>query len=362
MNVPVTVALDVMGGDHGAAAIIEGANLIMKDYRVVTFLMVGDEAVIHPLLEIYPALKPKTTIIHTDEMIADDEKPSIALRRGRKSSMRLAIRAVKEGQAAGIVSAGNTGAMMAISKLVLQTLPGIDRPAIAGVMPSLKHDNIMLDLGANIHCDASNLFEFAAMGDAFARALLGRENPTIGLLNVGSEDIKGPEAVQNAAAMLQEEDCPINFHGFIEGNDITRGIVDVIVTDGFTGNIALKTIEGTAGMFAGFLKEGLKTAPIWVRMGALIAKQGLENVKRRIDPREYNGAMFIGLNGIVVKSHGGSDAYGHACAIEKAVRLAQFDINRKIIEELAATSYPGFDLEDALGETELLPKGLDQDE
>src|SRR5258707_11102964 len=228
--------------------------------------------------------------------------------------MRLAIDAVADGRADGVVSAGNTGALMAIAKFALKTLPGIDRPAIATIVPTRRGESVMLDLGANIECDAENLVQFALMGDAFARTVLGLVQPTVGLLNVGSEDLKGNDAVRAAAAKLRSPGGPVKFHGFIEGNDIAAGTVDVVVTDGFTGNIAVKTAEGTARMFGEFMRAAFKHS-VLARIGYLFAADALKKMRQRIDPRRYNGAMLLGLNGIAVKSHGGADALGFANAI-----------------------------------------------
>jgi glycerol-3-phosphate acyltransferase PlsX len=258
-------------------------------------------------------------------VVRADEKPSIALRSGRNSSMRLAIDAVKQGDAQGVVSAGNTGALMGMSKFVLKTLPGIDRPAIGGLFPTLKGETVMLDLGANVHCDAGNLIDFAVMGTAFARVVLGLEAPTYGLLNVGSEEIKGHEALHEASTFLREAGLPGKFVGFIEGDDIAKGTVDVVVTDGFTGNIALKTAEGTAKMVNEYVRRSFRSS-VMAGFGYLMARSALNKLRVRIDPRRYNGAVFLGLNGIAVKSHGGTDAMGFANAVGVAIDLSQHDL------------------------------------
>ena len=267
-----------------------------------------------------PRLTARAQIHHTSELVTNEAKPSVALRTGRRSSMRLAIDAVAEGRADGIVSAGNTGALMAMAKFALKMLPGIDRPAIASFFPTQRGESVMLDLGANIECDADNLVQFALMGDAFARSVLGLLQPTVGLLNVGSEDLKGHEAVRSAATQLRAENSPVKFHGFIEGNDIAAGTVDVIVTDGFTGNVALKTAEGTARLFSEFLRAAFKHS-LLARLGYLLAADALKKMRERMDPRRYNGAMLLGLNGIAVKSHGGADALGFCNAIGVAVDM-----------------------------------------
>ena len=317
----LTIALDAMGGDNAPQSVLNGANLARKRFPQVRFLLVGDEARLAPMLDRLPRLKKVTHIRHTDQVVTDDAKPSVALRSGRGSSMRLAIDAVHDGVAAGIVSAGNTGALMAMSKFVLKTLKGIDRPAMAGFFPTLRGESVMLDLGANIECTADNLVQFAALGEVFARTVLGLTRPTVGLLNVGSEELKGNDAVRSAAARLKETTLPIDFHGFIEGNDIAAGTVDVIVADGFTGNIALKTAEGTAKLYSEFLRQAFKSSTVSA-VGYLLARPALRKLRRRVDPRRYNGAVFLGLNGIVVKSHGGSNSLSFATAIGVAVDMA----------------------------------------
>jgi glycerol-3-phosphate acyltransferase PlsX len=242
----LTIALDAMGGDNAPQVVVRGANIARQRNPQVEFLLFGRESEIAPLLSGMQRLRDVARIVHTDDVVRSDEKPSVALRSGRNSSMRLAINAVQEGAADGVVSAGNTGALMAMSKFVLKTLPGIDRPAIASFFPTLKGESVMLDLGANIFCDAKNLVDFAVLGTSFARTVLGQPEPSYGLLNVGSEEIKGHEALHEASAILREARFPGHFVGFVEGDDIAKGTVDVIVTDGFTGNVALKTAEGTA--------------------------------------------------------------------------------------------------------------------
>jgi phosphate acyltransferase len=316
----ITIALDVMGGDQAPRMVLKGADKSLKRYPQADFLLFGDETKIKPLLAKMPRLMARAQIHHTSELVTNEAKPSVALRTGRRSSMRLAIDAVADGRAHGIVSAGNTGALMAMAKFALKMLPGIDRPAIASFFPTQRGESVMLDLGANIECDADNLVQFALMGDAFARSVLGLVQPTVGLLNVGSEDLKGHEAVRAAATQLRAENSPVKFHGFIEGNDIAAGTVDVIVTDGFTGNVALKTAEGTARLFSEFLRAAFKHS-LLARIGYLLAADALKKMRERMDPRRYNGAMLLGLNGIAVKSHGGADALGFANAIGVAVDM-----------------------------------------
>jgi len=330
----LTLSLDAMGGDNAPGMVMDGINIAHMRMPHVDFLLYGDEKQLNPLLDKAPGLQDVCQIRHTDDVVSNDEKAGAALRSGRNSSMRLAINAVSEGDAAGIVSAGNTGALMAMAKFVLKTLPGIDRPAIAKNFPTMRGDCIILDLGANVQCDAENLVQFAVMGEAYARKVLGIEQPSIGILNIGSEEVKGHEQLHHAATMIQEINLPIRFHGFVEGDDICKGTVDVVVTDGFTGNIALKTAEGTARMFSNFLKEALMDSPL-SKVGALLAKNSLTKFKDRIDPRRYNGAMFLGLNGICIKSHGGTDAFGFANALDVAVELITDDLNDAIKEDLS---------------------------
>jgi len=334
VSAPLTIALDAMGGDQAPQMVLEGANIARKRFPQVRYIVFGDEQRIRPLLDRSAGLAGLCTVRHTPDAVASSDKPSVALRTGRRSSMRLAIDSVDAGEAAGIVSAGNTGALMAMSKIVLRTVPGIDRPAIASYFPTLRGESVMLDLGANVVCDADNLVQFAVMGEVFARTVFGVSQPSIGLLNVGSEEQKGHEEVRAAAAQLRGTDLPIRFHGFVEGDDITAGTVDVVVTDGFTGNIALKTAEGTAKLYSEFLRGAFRSSLV-ARVGYLFARNALNKVRKRTDPRRYNGAVFLGLNGVVVKSHGGTDALGFANAIGVAVDMAVNDFNNRIRDEIA---------------------------
>jgi len=274
--------------------VVAGAALARERMPNVHFLMFGDEESIRPLLDKQAALAAVTTVRHTKERISSNDKPSTAIKSGRNSSMRLAIDAVQEGEASCVVSAGNTGALMAIAKYVLKTLPGIDRPAIATFFPTLRGECCMLDLGANVQCDANNLVQFAVMGEVFARTVLGFEQPTIGLLNIGVEDLKGNEEVREAAAILRDSDLPIAFRGFVEGDDIGAGTVDVVVTDGFTGNVALKTAEGTINFYTKMLKQAFLSSLI-ARIGYFLARGAINNLRNKMDPRRYNGAMLLGL-------------------------------------------------------------------
>jgi len=339
VNARLRIALDAMGGDHAPAMVVAGADIARERCPNVHYLFVGDEARIGPLLDGYPALKAISTIRHTPDAVANDAKPSVALRTGRNSSMRLAIDAVAAGDAACVVSAGNTGALMAMAKFVLKTLPGIDRPAIASFFPTMRGESVMLDLGANLECDADNLVQFAVMGTVFSRTVLGLLEPTVGLLNVGSEEQKGHEAIRQAAAALRQTPLAKSFHGFVEGNDIAAGTVDVVVTDGFTGNVALKTAEGTAKLYGEFLRRTFGSS-LLAKVGYLLARNAFNKLKMRTDPRRYNGAMFLGLQGVCVKSHGGTDALGFANAISVAADLVNHGFNEKIRDELAKLQAP----------------------
>jgi glycerol-3-phosphate acyltransferase PlsX len=336
-----------MGGDRAPGMVVGGADLALQRHPDIRFLLFGAEQKVRPLLAKVPRLAGAVTLHHTDEMVADDARPSVALRAGRQSSMRLAIEAVAEGRADGVVSAGNTGALMAIAKFVLKTLPGIDRPAIASFFPTRRGESVMLDLGANVECDEENLVQFALMGDVFARTVLGLVEPTVGLLNVGSEDMKGNDAVRGASARLRSNVSPVRFYGFIEGDDIAAGTVDVVVTDGFTGNVAVKTAEGTAKLFSEFLEAAFRHS-LLARIGYLFARRALGSLRMRIDPRRYNGAIFLGLGGIAVKSHGSTDEFGFANAIAVAVDMKANGVLDKIRVELERLSQAPFAPEPAL--------------
>jgi glycerol-3-phosphate acyltransferase PlsX len=338
----VTIALDAMGGDRAPDMVLKGASIALQRFPQVRFLVYGVEGRIKPVLAKLPRLAQRVTIHHTDDVVTGDAKPAAALRTGRRSSMRLAIDAVADGGAGCVVSAGNTGALMAMTKFALKMLPGIDRPAMASVFPTRRGESVMLDLGANVDCDADNLVQFALMGDVFARTVLGLLQPTVGILNIGSEDLKGHEELRAAAARLRDPASPVRFHGFVEGDDIAAGTVDVIVTDGFTGNIALKTAEGTARLYAEFVRAAFKHS-LTARIGYVFAATALKKLRQRLDPRGYNGAVFLGLDGIAVKSHGGSDAIGFANAIGVAVDMkvnAFLDKIRDGVSRLAALQAP----------------------
>jgi glycerol-3-phosphate acyltransferase PlsX len=322
-----------MGGDHAPGMVVEGVSFARKRFPNIHFLLFGDEALLKPLVDRYN-LHDVCEIRHTPDKIASTDKPSQALRGGRNSSMRLAINAVRDGEAAGVVSAGNTGALMAMAKFVLKTLPGIDRPAIATFLPTERGETLMLDLGANVECSATNLVQFAIMGDAFSRIVSGIDKPSVGLLNVGEEELKGNDEVRDAAAILKGDSHNLNFHGFVEGTDVLKGTVDIVVTDGFTGNVTLKTIQGTAKLISQFLRQSFASS-ISAKIGYLFARPALEQLKKRMDPRRYNGAMFLGLNGIAIKSHGGTDALGFASAIGVAVNLITEGFNDRVKDEFA---------------------------
>jgi phosphate acyltransferase len=322
-----------MGGDAAPGIVIKGADMARIRHPLARFIFVGDQVQIEPHLHKFSELRAVAEILHTVEVIKADTKPSVALRTGRRSSMGLAIDAVREGRAAGVVSAGNTGALMALGMLFLRMIPGIDRPAIASFFPTLRGESVMLDLGANIECSADNLVQFALMGEVFARTVLGLLQPTIGILNVGEEDMKGHDAVRDAAGVLRQTKLPIHFEGFVEGDDITAGTVDVVVTDGFTGNVALKTAEGTARLYSEFLRRAFKSS-LFAKLGYLLARHALGKLRARLDPRRYNGAMLLGLNGVVVKSHGGTDALGYANAIGVAIDMAAQGFAEKIRQEI----------------------------
>lgn len=335
MGTPVTIALDAMGGDHGPSVVIPAAALALVRHPEMRFILVGDETEITAALNDHAELAAKSDILHTDVAIAMDAKPSQALRRGRwKSSMWLAIQAVRDGQAHAVVSAGNTGALMAMSKFCLKTVKGIDRPAIAAIWPTVDAECIVLDVGANVGADTRQLVEFGLMGAAMARALLGMEKPSIGLLNIGVEEVKGVEQIREAAAILKSAPLPICYHGFIEGDDIGHGTVDVVVTDGYTGNIALKTAEGTAKQIAEYLRAAMGQSFL-SRLGALLAQGAFRALKEKMDPRQLNGGIFLGLNGIVVKSHGGTDATGFASAVDLAYEMASSGVVKRLGDDVA---------------------------
>ena len=300
MPKPVRISLDAMGGDHGASVVIPGAALALERHPATRFLMFGNEAILNPILTRYPALKSATEIRHTDVAVAMDEKPSQAIRSGRgKSSMWRAIQAVRDGEADAAVSAGNTGALMAMAKICLKTMAQVERPAIAAMWPTLRGESIVLDVGATIGADASHLVDMAIMGAAMARIVFDLERPSVGLLNVGTEEIKGIEPVKEAARLLREMNYShLEYRGFVEGDDLGKGTVDVVVTEGFTGNIALKTAEGTAKQIAEYLRSAMSRT-LMAKIGYLFARQAFDALKDKMDPRKVNGGVFLGLEGVV---------------------------------------------------------------
>ncbi|MGZ8257068.1 MAG: phosphate acyltransferase PlsX [Gallionella sp.] len=328
----VILAIDVMGGDHGLSVTIPAAIKYLQQTPSDTIILVGIQDAIEAQLRALDVAPHARLRIHAaTELVAMDESPQAALRGKKDSSMRVAINLVKSGEAAACISAGNTGALMATARYVLKTLPGIDRPAIASFLPTKSGQVCMLDLGANTDCTAEHLLQFALMGSTLVSALEHKLQPTVGLLNIGSEDIKGNEVVKQAAALLRESD--LNFYGNVEGNDIFNGVTDVVVCDGFVGNVALKTAEGVAKMMGGFLREEY-SRNLYTKLAALISLPALKAFKHRLDHRRYNGASFLGLKGIVVKSHGSADSYAFLCAIERAAEEARGGMLQHISEHI----------------------------
>jgi phosphate acyltransferase len=329
------IAIDAMGGDSGPAAMIAGASRARRRDASLVFLIYGNEDAVRAELNRHSNLGTDVEIVHSPESIDGSEKPSQAIRRARTTSMGMAINAVKEAKADAAVSAGNTGAMMAMSKLALRTMPGIDRPALAALLPTLgESDCVMLDLGANTECDAQNLVQFAVMGSAYARTVLGIDQPRVKLLNIGTEELKGTDELKEAAGLLREADyLPLRFDGFTEGDQLSRGTVDVVVTDGFSGNIALKTAEGTARFVTDLLRRAFKSS-FRSKAGFALSRPALNVLKVHLDPNNHNGAVFLGLNGLVVKSHGSATPKGVANAIAVAARMVRNDILHKIGDDL----------------------------
>ena len=331
---PLVISIDAMGGDHGPSVVVPALARVVRDGLGARFLLHGDETKLRAALAKFPAVQARVEIRHTDKVIGADEKPAQAMRRGKGASMWNALESLRAGEAAACVSAGNTGALMAISKLILRMAAGIERPAMVANWPTLRGRTAVLDVGANIACDAQRLVEFAILGAAFHHAVNGSARPTVGLLNVGSEEEKGHEEVREAARMLREmSSLDLDYRGFVEGDDIAKGTVDVVVTDGFTGNVALKTAEGLGRYFSASLRGALNVGPL-ARLGALIASASLRRMAQQFDPSTINGAPFLGLNGIVVKSHGGADARGFATAIRLAADLAGSDFVARIDRNL----------------------------
>jgi phosphate acyltransferase len=333
----LVISIDGMGGDHAPDAIVDGVEIAARRHVGTRFLIHGDDARLRPLLSTRAAAQAASTIVHSDRAVAMDAKPSQAVRQGRGTSMWNALVEVEEGRAHAAVSAGNTGALMAMAKLRLRTVEGVHRPAIVGSWPTPRGFAVVLDIGANLEADAEQLVEFAIMGEAFHRAVYGTARPTVGLLNIGSEELKGHDEIRAAAKLIREAGLDMAFKGFVEGDGISGGAADVIVTDGFTGNIALKTGEGTAKLIANFLKEALSSGPL-AMLGALVAYPALKKLKDKMDPRTVNGGVFLGLNGLVVKSHGGTDGRGFAAAIDVSIRMARSHFREEVTTNLARLS------------------------
>ena len=326
-----------MGGDYAPEIVVEGAAQSKIRYPNLKFSFVGNEEKIIPLINSLDILK-NSLIIHTNEFIDANEKPSIAVRKGKNSSMGMAIQLVKSGKADALVSAGNTGALMAMSKLILRPMDGITRPAIAAYFPTIVGESCMLDLGANLECDAKNLVQFAFMGQAFANIVMGVKDPSVSLLNIGEEEQKGLVYIREASKILISLNEQINYRGFIEGDKIAQGLSDVIISDGFSGNVSLKTAEGTALLVTSYLKKALSSS-LSSKIGYLFAKKAINNFRLQMDPRKYNGAVFLGLNGIAVKSHGGTDAFGFANAIGVAVDMVRYNFISNLKDKISKIEY-----------------------
>ncbi|HEY0918420.1 phosphate acyltransferase PlsX [Devosia sp.] len=335
MSDSIRISVDAMGGDKGPRVVFHGARLALRERRNIKYVFHGRADELRPLLDEYPELKPVSRIVHSDNVIAMDDKPSQALRKGRgTSSMWAALETVRAGEADVAISGGNTGALMAMATFCLRPMEGIARPAIAAIWPTLRTDIIVLDVGATVGADARQLVDFSILGAALARALFDQETPTVGLLNIGTEELKGHDEVRDAARFLADASgAGFVYHGFVEGDDIGKGTVDVVVTEGFTGNIALKTAEGTARQVGTYMREALKADPISM-LGAAIAGRALQALKRKLDPRNINGGVFLGLNGIVIKSHGGTDEIGFKAALGLAYEMARSRLIDKIGEGL----------------------------
>ena len=336
MSLP-RIAVDAMGGDEGVRVMVEGAALARRRHDRFKFLLVGDEARIKQALDAHPNLRAASEILHAPDVVSGEEKPTQALRRAKTTSMGLAINAVKVGDAGAAVSAGNTGALMAMAKLALRTMPGIDRPALSALLPTLgDNDVVMLDLGANTECDARNLVQFAIMGAAYSRIATGRANPRVRLLNIGTEETKGTEHLQAAAAQLKlaSASLAMSFDGFAEADKLNRGDIDVVVSDGFSGNIALKAVEGTARFVTDLLRRSFASS-LRSKFGFLISRPATELLKHHLDPNNHNGAVFLGLNGVVVKSHGSANALGVANAVAVTARLLEENITERIAADVA---------------------------
>lgn len=335
MSDTIRISVDAMGGDRGPRVALHGALLEWRERKNARFIFHGRKDELEPLLDEFAELKSVSRIVHSENAISMDEKPSQALRKGRgNSSMWAALESVRDGEADVVVSGGNTGALMAMATFCLRPMEGISRPAIAAIWPTLRADIIVLDVGATVGGDARQLVDFSILGAALARALFDQEAPTLGLLNVGTEEMKGHDEVKEAArALAAASGAGFIYHGFVEGDDIGKGTVDVVVTEGFTGNIALKTAEGTARQVGNYIRNAFRADPL-SRLGAFIAGQAVEALRRRLDPRNINGGVFLGLNGIVIKSHGGTDEVGFKAALGLAYEMARSRLIDKIGEGL----------------------------
>lgn len=333
----MVISVDAMGGDNAPRVVIEGLAIAAKEHPDIKFLVFGDSARVNPILKEFPELEKVCELRHASEMVHNEDKPSTVIR-NRNTSMFMAIDAVRRGEAQAVVSAGNTGALMAISKLTLKTITKIHRPAIVSIMPHRYGKYVMLDLGANTECDAINLAEFAFMGSIVAHHSLGLKRPKVALLNIGSEEMKGKEEIKQAAQMIKNSKMNIDFIGFVEPHDIPNGVADVVVADGFTGNIALKSIEGTAKQITRMIKDAIKSS-LLAKIGLIFMLPAMMKIKKIMDPRLYNGAMFVGLNGLSVKSHGGADAFSFSRAVDNAAKLVRQNFVPTIRQEIEKVDF-----------------------
>jgi glycerol-3-phosphate acyltransferase PlsX len=334
VNSEIIVSVDGMGGDNAPQAIIDGLALAHVRHPKVKFLVHGDHARLQPALLGKSSLKHVVQVVHCDDAVGMDDKPAQALRRGRNTSMWRAIDSVRSKEANVVISAGNTGALMAMAKVQLRTVPGLSRPAIAALWPTIRGQSVVLDVGANVDTDARQLVDFALMGEAYARVVLALDRPSVGLLNIGAEEVKGNDEVRDAAAALRASGLPLRFHGFVEGDDISAGTVDVVITSGFAGNIALKAAEGTARLIGHYIRSAMQRS-LLSRIGYLLSKPGFNVLRQKMDPRAVNGGVFLGLNGVVVKSHGGTDGVGFATALDLAIEMGESDFVARIADSMA---------------------------
>lgn len=330
----IVLSIEAMGGDTAPEVVIEGLAIFCAERGDVDFLLHGDETLVKPFLDKHPAVAARSEMRHTDIFVRMEDKPSQALRKARGSSMWNSVHCVKTGEAHAAVSAGNTGALMAISIMSLRKMPGVHRPGMTALWPTIQGTSVVLDVGANLEADANQLVTFAIMGEAYARAVTGKAHPTIGLLNIGTEDSKGHGHLKVAAQMLAREELGLSYYGFVEGDDISAGTVDVVVTDGFSGNVALKTAEGTARLVGSYLKEAF-SSDLLAKTGAMLASAGLKRLREKMNPSSVNGGVLLGLNGVVVKSHGGTDAEGYATAVHLAANLAKSSYKDEVAAGLA---------------------------